>query len=119
MTHTPGTWKWYDSDGNEPATDFSQFGLTLRTVEIYKGEARIIGQARFDLPKFILTIVDDVSEADAKLIAKAPEMAERLAKLEDALLLILPLAKGYAAEHPVGSNQVYVDQAEKVTKEQA
>ena len=33
------------------------------------------------------------------------------APLEEALELILPLAKGYAAAHPVGRNQAYVDQA--------
>ena len=33
-------------------------------------------------------------------------------KLRDAISLILPLAKGYAAAHPVGSNQAYVDYVE-------
>jgi hypothetical protein len=30
-------------------------------------------------------------------------------EVREALLLILPLAKGYAATHPVGSNQKYVE----------
>lgn len=33
-------------------------------------------------------------------------------ELRDAIALILPLAKGYAATHPVGSNQAYVDYVE-------
>ena len=33
-------------------------------------------------------------------------------RMVEALELILPLAKGYAAEHRVGSNQTYVSQAE-------
>ena len=54
-----------------------------------------------------------------------PTHAERLARLlqhpaaflivfeamREALELILPMAKGYAKEHPVGSNQPNVDQA--------
>lgn len=35
-----------------------------------------------------------------------------MAELRDAITLILPLAKGYAAAHPVGSNQSYVDYVE-------
>lgn len=31
----------------------------------------------------------------------------------EALRLILPLAKGYAAAHPVGSNSIYVSEAEQ------
>jgi len=34
-------------------------------------------------------------------------------RLADTLALILPMAKGYAAEHPVGSNQKYVELAEQ------
>lgn len=33
-------------------------------------------------------------------------------ELRDAITLILPMAKGYAAAHPVGSNQSYVDYVE-------
>ena len=38
----------------------------------------------------------------------------RIARLEEALRLVLPLAKGYAAEHPLGSNAAYVAEAENV-----
>lgn len=34
--------------------------------------------------------------------------------LRRTLKLILPMAKGYAAEHPVGSNDEYVKEAERV-----
>ena len=44
----------------------------------------------------------------------AVEHVARIARLEEALRLVLPLAKGYAAEHPVGSNATYVAEAENV-----
>ena len=37
----------------------------------------------------------------------------RAERMRDILKLILPLAKGYAAKHPVGANQTYVALAEK------
>jgi hypothetical protein len=36
-------------------------------------------------------------------------LEEKLARAEAALKLILPMAKGYAYEHPVGSNMKYID----------
>ncbi len=41
--------------------------------------------------------------------------AERVSELQDALALILPLAKGYAHAHPVGSNAEYVAHAVALT----
>ena len=41
-------------------------------------------------------------------------LCERMA---DKLAVILPMAKGYAAEHPVGSNQKYVESAEEAKDE--
>ena len=38
--------------------------------------------------------------------------AARVAELQDALALILPLAKGYAAAHRVGNNAAHVAHAE-------
>lgn len=35
-------------------------------------------------------------------------------KLEEALRLILPLAKGYASAHPVGSNAEYIAYAQEI-----
>ena len=50
--------------------------------------------------------------ADAMAVADAnPIDNDSLAGVREALELILPLAIGYAAEHPVGSNQAYVEQA--------
>jgi len=43
----------------------------------------------------------------------APPFARTtIAEAREALELIVPLAKGYAAEHPVGSNQQYVEIAQ-------
>lgn len=42
------------------------------------------------------------------------DYAERVRELAEALALILPLAKGYAAEHPVGSNAAHVAHAESL-----
>ena len=47
----------------------------------------------------------DECEANARLIAAAPELLE-------ALVLVLPMAKGYAAEHPVGRNQEIVNEVQ-------
>ena len=44
----------------------------------------------------------------------AEEVGEYIEELERTLTLILPLAKGYAAMHPVGSNAEYVQEAENV-----
>jgi len=98
--HTPGTWAWYDREGNEPATDFSELGLTLRTVEIYKDEIRIAGQTPFDMPKFILTIVDEVSEADAKLIVKAPKLLAQVIKDHDSTWKGTVLTEHKAGDEP-------------------
>ena len=51
----------------------------------------------------------DLLEALSPITRKAA-LCERMA---DKLSLILPMAKGYAAEHPVGSNQKYVESAEE------
>jgi hypothetical protein len=47
---------------------------------------------------------------EALLRPAAPSDSE----MRDAISLILPLAKGYAAAHPVGSNQAYVDYVESL-----
>lgn len=52
-----------------------------------------------------------ISEANAKLIVKCVNHQDELV---EALRLILPLAKGYSASHPVGSNDKYVSIAEEV-----
>lgn len=66
---------------------------------------------------------DLVIDVDAMLsAAPAPEGgAVSETELRDAIALILPMAKGYAAAHPVGSNQSYVDYVENLitTREEA
>ena len=60
---------------------------------------------------------DDFKIARCVAAALSPEAPAREggggavseAELRDAITLILPMAKGYAAAHPVGSNQSYVD----------
>ena len=56
------------------------------------------------------------NEAAAEIEQYERDEASQLAAiklLRDKLALILPLAKGYAAEHPVGSNGAYVSVAER------
>lgn len=55
-----------------------------------------------------------VSEEGIIATIKMPEIIE---KLERALDLILPLAKGYSARHLVGANQEYINYVEKVLAE--
>ncbi len=51
-------------------------------------------------------------EVCASLLDRIEGEKSRAEKMEELLALILPLAKGYAHEHPVGSNQKYVEIAE-------
>lgn len=48
----------------------------------------------------------------AQMHAYAQPLLERIKELEAALQLVLPMAKGYARAHNVGSNQAYCDQAD-------
>lgn len=41
-------------------------------------------------------------------------LRSRNERLEDALMIVLPMAKGYAHEHPVGANQEKCDHAERL-----
>lgn len=45
---------------------------------------------------------------------KIEDLTEQRAELLEALVLIMPLAKGYAANNIVGSNAKYVEMAEEV-----
>jgi len=47
-----------------------------------------------------------------KLAVHYSPIAKQYAELLSAIVLILPMAKGYASEHPVGSNDAYCNQAE-------
>lgn len=53
-------------------------------------------------------------EVDASDVQVRQWAFARVDALEDALILVLPLAKGYASEHDVGSNQRYVEDAVRV-----
>jgi hypothetical protein len=41
--------------------------------------------------------------------ARQIELEKEVERYHDALALVLPMAKGYAHQHPVGSNQKYCD----------
>jgi hypothetical protein len=47
---------------------------------------------------------------------KIKEMLARVQALESALTLILPMAKGYAAAYPVGSNLAYIEMADEALR---
>ncbi len=65
-----------------------------------------------DSTKYIDTVPLEDNYANAQLISAAPELLE-------ALILILPLAKGYVANNRVGSNERYLKIAEQaITKAQ-
>lgn len=57
---------------------------------------------------------DHASAAEAwnRRTPDAAPLLARVAELEAALRLVLPMAKGYAHTYPVGSNQAYCDQAD-------
>lgn len=64
------------------------------------------------------TVPQSLQDAEHwKTCAEAAEA--RCARLADMLQLILPMAKGYAAEHPVGSNAKYVAAAEAALSDTA
>ena len=49
-------------------------------------------------------------------IDKIAGLEQDLARMKDIVALILPLAKGYVANHNVGSNQDYINSAEQALK---
>ena len=51
--------------------------------------------------------------ADLEHLLNASDAGAKVRRVVEAARLILPLAKGYVAEHPVGSNAEYVTEAEK------
>ena len=49
--------------------------------------------------------------ADAALFAHIADHAAEIAAVVEALVIVLPMAKGYAAEHPLGNNEAMVREA--------
>ena len=52
-----------------------------------------------------------------ELLQERDILRARVKELEEALDWVLPMSKGYAAEHPVGRNQEIVNQAVAITKQ--
>ena len=97
--HTPGKWLYGSAYGNHSVSIESDKGIHIAAVPNH----RLLG---IEQGKPVYTWCDE-GDANAKLIAAAPELLE-------ALKLVLPLAKGYAAEHLIGSNSAYCQQADEV-----
>ncbi len=53
----------------------------------------------------------DVDEANAALIASAPDLLKQRDALREALQLIYPMALGYARINPIGNNKAFCEQA--------
>jgi hypothetical protein len=77
-----------------------------------------MGCAMNDLVKFLNDMADDAMgmEPEDRLILG--ECAKRITALENALELILPMAKGYAAQTDLGNNQEMVVSAEIILKQE-
>ena len=56
--------------------------------------------------------LDGAASAVVNLERENAELRKKLEEAKDALTLVLPMAKGYAYEHQVGSNLAYADSAE-------
>ena len=88
---------------NNPHSSAAQAVIERWLIAFAQGEAKD-GDCKSIMERYM----DEVRrQAQADATPLAPQGGVR-----EALELILPLAKGYAAEHPVGSNQAYVEQAQ-------
>ena len=79
---TPGPWQWVDAKNDEVWNDGSLVSASLRTVEKF-GKSETVERdgkhyTSFALPKFIIDCEciggDDETDANARLIAAAPEL---------------------------------------------
>lgn len=57
-----------------------------------------------------------LEEENDRLLEKIETLERRNVDLSDALQWVLPMAKGYAVEHPVGNNAEIAQSAENVLK---
>lgn len=101
--HTPGPWHWVDSVDDKPYVfGGSNNGWpSLRTVDVF-GENKTVNNdgksyTSFALPKFILDVDGQMAnEADARLIAAAPQLVDGI----NALLGLLQLLEHNPLTHP-------------------
>lgn len=94
------------NDGDIPCPNCTElFALRKRVKEL---EVKIMACTNWD---DACKELRESYEARIKSLELAVKWGEGQSAI-DAIRLILPLAKGYAAEHPVRSNQAYVNAAE-------
>lgn len=98
----------------EALSPFASVGERVAKMDLSDGLPILGGAGGRDVT------IGDLKEA-ATILANhsgdANKMVDgRITELEEALRLILPMAKGYAAEHPVGRNQEMVIDAEQALK---
>jgi chromosome segregation ATPase len=83
--------------------------VNRRDVEALRTRVAELQKERDDLSSKVV----DARSAWIKEQKENAQLRTTVSTLENALRLILPMAKGYASEHPVGSNQEYVEEAER------
>ena len=95
-----------------PDTPLSEYQKAIRADAVLAMDS-FCGRVGVDYENSqrLITLVSDILARAFAVSETAPPLSDQVV---DALRLILPMAKGYAAAHQVGSNQEYVDHAEIV-----